>query len=316
MRMARTLLVGSLFLAGWASGAGRVSAQDTPAAEKPAAVVNGEAITMAQLKAVLDQRPSPVPLSAAQQKELRHAALDLLIEDALMRQFLRKVGGAITPAAIDREIDDLKTVLAKQSKTLEQYLHESKQTEAQLRADAQARLEWKNYLRSRYPETDVKAYYEANKLLLDKVQVRASHILVKVASSASPMEKAQARAKLETIRQEIAMGKIDFAEAAKRYSECPSKDKGGDIGLFPYKFVVVEPFAKAAFALKEGEISDIVTSDFGLHIIRVTERTKGEPTTFDASKDNCRDLMAQEQELYPRVVAEQRKAGKIEVLLP
>ena len=52
---------------------------------------------------------------------------------------------------------------------------------------------------------------------------------------------------LETIRQEIVAGKLDFGEAAKKYSDCPSKDKGGDIGPFPYKFVVVEPFARAAW---------------------------------------------------------------------
>jgi parvulin-like peptidyl-prolyl isomerase len=284
-------------------------------AEKPAALVNGEAISLADLKAALDARPSPVPLSAAQQKELRQGALDMLIDDLVMRQFLRK-HGTIEPEAIDRELEDLKVVLGKQGKTIGQYLREEKQTEANLRADAAARLQWKAYLRTHYPEPEVKSYYEANKLHFDKVQVRASHILIKVAASATPLDKGQARAKLETIRQEILTGKIDFNEAARRYSECPTGEKGGDVGLFFYKGDAIEPFTKAAFALKVGDVSEVFGSEAGLHILKVTERTKGEASTFEGCRDQVRDVMAQDQELYPHVLAEQRKAAKIETFLP
>src|SRR5207253_8677424 len=135
---------------------------------------------------------------------------------------------------------------------------------------------------------------EANKVLFDKVFVRASHILVKIGPTAPAAEKQNARAKLETVRQEIVAGKLDFAEAAKKYSDCPSKDKGGDIGPFPYKFVVVEPFAKAAFAMKKGDVSDIVATDFGLHLIKVTDRTQNETTSFESVKESVRDVMAQD----------------------
>jgi len=291
-------------------------AKAQPGAEKPAAVVNGEAVALAEVKAVLDQRPSPVPLSTTQQRELRHAALDMLIDDVLMRQFLRKSSGVVATGAVEKELDELKVVLKKQGKTYEQFLHEAKQTDGQLRGDVVARLQWKSYLLARYPEAETRAYYEANKVMFDKIQVRASHILVKVGSSSSPMDKGLAKSRLETLRQEILTGKIDFAEAARKYSECPSKDKGGDIGLFPYKFVVVEPFAKAAFTMKVGEISDIVTSDFGFHLIKVTDRTKGEATTYETTREGIRDIMAQEQELFTRVLAEQRKGSKIDVLMP
>lgn len=283
--------------------------------EKPAALVNGEAISMAELKAVLDQRPSPVPLTAAQQRELRHAALDLLIDDVLMRQFLRKNAPPATAAEIQKEMDELTAALKKQNKTVDQWLKDSKQTEEQLRQDIVARLQWKHYLAVRFPDAEVKSYYEANKVLFDKVFVRASHILVKVGTSATAQEKQTARAKIETLRAEITAGKISFEEAAKKYSECPSKDKGGDIGQFPYKFVVVEPFAKAAYALKVGALSDVVTTDFGYHLIKVTERTPGEASTFESSKDSAREVMAQEMDLYNRSLAEERKKAKIEVLL-
>lgn len=305
-----------IFAAGWAICTLPVNGQGLAPGEKPAALVNGEPVTVAEVKAVLDQRPSPVPLTAAQQKELRQAALDVIIDDVLMRQFLRKAGGAVAPGAIEHELDDLKAVLNKQGKTLAQFLRESKQTEEQLRADVVARLQWKQYLRARYTDADCKTYYDANKVVFDKVQARVSHILVKTASSASPMEKALARSKLETIRSEILTGKLDFAEAARRYSDCTaSKDKGGDIGLATYK-LLVEPIARTAFTIKEGDLSEVVASEFGFHILRVTERTRGEPSTFDGSRELIRETMAQEHELFPRILAEQRKGAKIEVLLP
>lgn len=287
--------------------------QGTATREKPAAHVNGEPIAMADVRALLEARPSPVPLTAAQQRELRQSAVDMLIDDLLMRQFLRKNTLPAQPAEMQKEIDELKDALKKKTMTLEQFLRESKQTEEQFRQDVNARVQWKHYLGSRFPEPEVKSYYEANKVLFDKVFVRASHILVKVGPTAPEAEKKNARAKLETIRQEILAGKLDFGEAAKKYSDCPSKDKGGDIGPFPYKFVVVEPFAKAAFAMKKGDVSDIVVTDFGLHIIKVTDRTQGESTTFESVKDAVREVIAQEMDLYQHILADQRKAAKIEV---
>jgi parvulin-like peptidyl-prolyl isomerase len=283
--------------------------------DKPAAVVNGEAISIAEVMAVLEARPSPVPLTAAQQRELRQSALDMLIDDLLMRQFLRKNALPAQPAEVQKEVQELTDALKKKTMTLEQFLREGKQTEEHFRRDLAARIQWKHYLAARFPDAQARSYYEANKVFFDKVFVRASHILVKVGPTAAAAEKQTAHAKLETIRQEILAGKLDFGEAAKKYSDCPSKDKGGDIGPFPYKFVVVEPFAKAAFGLKKGEMSDIVTTDFGLHLIRVTDRTQNESTTFDSVKDAVRDVMAQDMELYPNVLAEQRKAAKIDVHL-
>jgi parvulin-like peptidyl-prolyl isomerase len=285
------------------------------AVEKPAAYVNGEPVTMAEVRAMLEARPSPVPLTAAQQRELRQAALDVLIDDVLMRQFLKKNALPAQPAEIQKEIDELKAALTKKTMTLEQFLREGKQTEEQFRKDVAARVEWKHYLGVRFPEAEVKSYYEANKAFFDKVFVQASHILVKVAPNGPDAEKKTARARIETIRQEIIAGKIDFAEAAKKYSDCPSKEKGGDIGPFPYKFVVVDPIAKTAFAMKKGDISDIVVTDFGLHILKVTDRTQGENTTFDAVKESVREVIAQDMELYPHILADQRKAAKIEVNL-
>src|SRR5262249_6899798 len=155
-----------------------------------------------------------------------------------------------------KEIDDLKVHLAKSNppKTLDTFLKETHQTEAELRADVISRNQWMAYSRTRISEAEVKRYYDENKTFFDKIIVRASHILLKV----TPETKAATAAKLNALRAEIVAGKVDFAAAAKQYSDCPSKTQGGDVGFFPCKFVMSEPFARAAFALKVGEVSGVV----------------------------------------------------------
>jgi parvulin-like peptidyl-prolyl isomerase len=88
-------------------------------------------------------------------------------------------------------------------------------------------------------------------------EVKASHILVKTKSEA------------EKILDELKKG-ASFSKLAQQHSECPSKKKGGDLGWFGRGRMVPE-FEKAAFSLKKGELSDIVKTQFGYHIIKVTD---------------------------------------------
>jgi peptidyl-prolyl cis-trans isomerase C len=117
-------------------------------------------------------------------------------------------------------------------------------------------------------DKDVEQYYEINK---DKYkvpqQVRARHILIKAASSATDEEKKKAKVKVEGILEKVKKGE-DFAKLAGEYSEDPSKTKGGDIGYFK-RNTMVKSFEDAAFALKPGEISGVVETPFGYHIIKV-----------------------------------------------
>jgi parvulin-like peptidyl-prolyl isomerase len=296
--------------------AGQVSAQGLPAPTRPAAVVNGEPISLAEVKTILDAMPPPVvPATVDQKRELQQNVVDMLIDDLLMRQFLRKNTSPPAPAAIDKEIADLRVSLTNKKSTLEAFLKESNQTEAQLRVDLAASLQWKAYVTSRVSDETLKSYYQVNKLFFDKVMVRASHILIKVAPSASEADKHAARTKLQAIRQEIAAGKLEFAEAAKRFSDCPSKREGGDLGShFRYKFDTLEPFAQAAFSTKVGEMSDVVQTEHGMHLIKVTDRTAGEPSDFEAIKAQVREIYG--MELYQQVVSEQRKTAQVQVNMP
>lgn len=286
-----------------------------PVSSKPAAVVNGEAIPMSDVQILLDQRPSAVTLTEEQKKQMRQSALNVIIDDLLMRQFLKVNAAPATPAEVQKELGDLVTALQQQKMTFQEFLKQNGQTEQQLRADIAAKVQWKKYLQRSFSDAQMKQYYDANKIFFDKVFVRASHILIRVSSNATQQERAAAEQQLQGIRQQILANQISFADAAKKHSTCPTKDKGGDIGHFPYKFVVVEPFARAAFSLKVGQISDVVATDFGLHIIQVTERLPGEPSNFDNMKETVREVYAQDANLFQQVLAQQRKTANIQVFM-
>src|SRR5262249_26217624 len=219
-----------------------------------AATVNGEKVLVGEVKKILEQRPYPLTLSEEQKKQLRHAALDVLIEDVLMRQYLSKYVPKVNQADFNKEVQELTDALKKQNKTIEMFLKESGQTQEQLSRDIVARLQWKTLLQSFCPEDKAKAYYSENKLFFDKIFVRASHILIKVDEKATKDQVDKAAQVLLIWRKEILDGKVKFEDVAKKFSDCPSKEKGGDIGQFPYKFVVLPEFSKTAYAMEIGQI--------------------------------------------------------------
>ena len=120
-------------------------------------------------------------------------------------------------------------------------------------------------------EADIKTFYEQNiARYKTPEQRRASHILINAPKDASAADKAAAKAKAEKILEQVRKSPGDFAKLAKENSQdSVSAERGGDLNFFG-KGDMVRPFEDAAFALKEGEISGLVQSDFGFHIIRVT----------------------------------------------
>lgn len=280
-----------------------------------AARVNGEPIPLSDVKAVLDSRPTNVPLAKDQERTIRKAALDMLVDDLLMRQYLRQQVALPNTVDVERVVEELRDALKKQNKTLEQFLRDEKQTEQQLRADIITDLQWKTFLSARYAESETRAYFDAHRPFFEKVQVKASHILVKQPQSATPAEKENLRARLENLRTMIKNNQLTFEEAARKYSECISKERGGDLGYFTYKFMVVEPFSRAAYNTQVGEITNVIPTEFGMHLIKVTDRTAPDPADFNVMKDVVRKTMAQEQALFRDILERQRKNARVDVLM-
>ncbi len=133
-------------------------------------------------------------------------------------------------------------------------------------------------------EDEIKSFFKANADKYQNQQQReASHILIAASKNAPPVEKAKAKAKAEDVLNQIRKNPKQFEELAKKYSQDPeSAKKGGDLGSFG-RGMMVKPFDDAVFSMKVNEISNIVESDFGYHIIKLT-KIIGEGGGFDAMR--------------------------------
>ena len=163
---------------------------------------------------------------------------------------------------------------------------------------------------------EVKAFYDGNPDIFKTPEmVRASHILVKVEEGASGEDKAKALEKIKTIQKRLQSGE-DFAKVAQEVSDCPSKDDGGDLNFF-HKGQMVPPFEKAAFALKPGETSDIVETEFGYHIIKLTDKKEAGTMSFDDVKSRIQQQLINEKmtQEYHKYVEALKSRAKIEIFI-
>ncbi len=297
------------------ASAGAPTAPATIPANKPVALVNGEAIPYSELEPLLKQiGPLPVAISTEQRREMQREALAMLIDDLLLQQYVQKYVPKADQAEVQRKLAELEASQKEKGKTLADFYKETNQTPEQLLRTVNRLVQWAMYAKTRVTEADLQKYYNDYKPFFDRVVVRASHIALRVPTNATPAQKQALVKKLKDLRAEIVAGKIEFAEAAKKHSQCPTAPSGGDVGSFPRKFVVEEPFARAAFALQVNEISDVVETDYGLHLIRVTERKAGEPSNYEKIKDDVKEFYI--EDMQQNILREQRKAAKIEILLP
>jgi peptidyl-prolyl cis-trans isomerase C len=296
-----------------ASLAGRALAQAP--ATKAVAVVNGESITQADLDAILKARPlESLKLTDADYRDMRKEAVNLLIDDLLVHQFLRQHASPVPLAQANKKFRELQDALKAQGQTLDDYYRDSGQTEGQVRHSILATLQWTAYRDSHLNEAALRKYYEDNRDVLEQVTVRVSHILVRLRPDLTAGQRDEVLKWLQGLRQEIVSGKLTFAEAARKYSQDVSAAKGGDLGEIPRKGAVAEAFARAAFALKPKDVSEVVQTESGLHLITVTERKVGSPSTFEALQDRVRELAG--EELLGGILAQQRQTAQVKVLLP
>ncbi len=165
-------------------------------------------------------------------------------------------------------------------------------------------------------DEEIKKFYDQNP---DKFrqgeQVRASHILIGVDSTAAPEVKKAAREKAEKLHKELVNG-ADFAKLARENSTCPSAKQGGDLGYFG-KGRMVPPFEQAAFALQPGGLSDVVETSFGYHIIKLVDRKKAETIPLSAARARIESYLGAQKTnaAVEAFVGEARKNAKIDMLL-
>ncbi|MCP4714010.1 MAG: peptidylprolyl isomerase, partial [Deltaproteobacteria bacterium] len=162
-------------------------------------------------------------------------------------------------------------------------------------------------------DPEVAAFYKDNPdNFKTPEQVRASHILMKMEAEDTEEIKKEKHHKLTELRSQI-QGGADFAKLAQDNSDCPSKQQGGDLGFFE-RGKMVKPFADTAFTLKAGELSDIIETQFGYHLIKVAEHKAAGTTSLDEAKQKISDYLklSKEQEAFQKYLSTLREATTVE----
>lgn len=242
---------------------------------KPLAKVDGKVITVGEFENRLSKLPPYYRSVAAQRK--KDFLEDLVSEQLLYEEALRR--------GLDRD-KEVKELLNEARKKI----LVAKLVEVEVRK------------KSPIGEDEVKAYYEAHKdEYVTPLRLRVSHILVDTQEQA------------KEILQKLKEG-ADFAQLAKQYSKDPSKERGGDIGYFSRGQLIPE-FEDACFGLEVGEISDVVKTQFGYHIIKLTERIESRARELsEVTKDIEKDLKGQaEREGFEQLIKTLRSKAHIKI---
>jgi peptidyl-prolyl cis-trans isomerase C len=162
-------------------------------------------------------------------------------------------------------------------------------------------------------EEDVSAFYRDHpESFQSGEQVRASHILIRVEATAPEEDRSQKRLGLAGLKGEIEKG-ADFAQMASDHSDCPSKARGGDLGYFE-RGKMVKPFEDAAFEMKVGDVSEIVETQFGYHLIKVTDHQDPRTAPFEEVKAQVENLLNRRErdKAVNEYLAQLRGSAKIE----
>jgi len=303
----------------------------TPADSGPdiAVTINGvdilkseiEKLVQPQLEMIAKQSAQLPPTFAEQYaKQLREQVLEQTIRRHLLDEKVKEANIVITDEEVINKITEIAAAqreplsLEEFKKKMEQY----GQSFDNVKADVRSGLARNKFMEAHWAgkidvmEEDARKYYDENpKQFETPEQVRASHILIKpefVDPNADPNEaKAKARTKTEDLLKQLKDG-TNFAELAKTHSTCPSAPKGGDLGFFP-RGETTPAFENAAFELEIGQSSEIVETEYGYHIIKVTDHKDASTTSFEQAKnDIIRQLTQKKQSELAEEYIESLKA--------
>lgn len=313
------------------------SAEEPAAEQKPAAdakpielpevvaTVNGKDITRTQLQdifnaAVQSSGMNVADLSSAQQL----GGYTQLLNDLIDRQLLLDAASKeeITSEDVEAEIKKFKSQFPDEA-IFDTQMKQAGMTPEKLQSDVREELKIRRWMESQVKTPDVtdadaKSFYESNLKEFEQPEtVKASHILFMVDADAAPevvkekqeaAQKAAARAK----------GGEDFTTLAKELSEEPgAKESGGDLGFFPKDRMVPE-FANAAFAANLNDISEPVKTQFGWHVIKVTDKKAAGTVPFDEVDNQITSYLksTRQREAVQKVMKDLKDSAKIQTFLP
>ena len=307
------------------------AAAPAPADNKPielpevVATVNGQNITKQQLQDLFN---AALQASGAKIGDLNSqqqlGGYTQLLQDLIMDKLVAEAASTekVSDADVDAELAKIKGQFPDE-KAFQDQIAQAGMTPEKLKENIRTGLQQSRWMKSQVKTTDVtddqaKTFYESNIKEFEQPQtVTASHILFMVDPDASPdvvKQKEEAAAKAA----ERAAAGEDFTKLAKELSEEPgASESGGDLGFFPKDRMVPE-FAEVAFAQKVGDISKPVKTQFGWHVIKVTDKKEAGTVPFDQVKEQVVSYLksTNQREAVQAVLNKLKESAKIETFLP
>jgi peptidyl-prolyl cis-trans isomerase C len=313
-----------------AAPAGSAAKPATPPAKPIPAVLpdviadcNGDKIPKAEFESAVrsvEQRAGGA-IPAEKRDEVYRGVLNDLVAYRLLKQEVKQRSIAVTDAEVDARIGAFKQQMGTEA-NFKAALQAQQITEAKLREDARTDLLVAKFLDQEVNQkvlvkpTDIAGFYEKNPDRFHQGEtLRASHILVVVPAGATEQTRAALRARAETALKAAKAGQ-DFGKLARQYSQDSSAQRGGDLGFFP-KGQMVPAFDQAAFALAPGQVSDLVETQFGYHIIKAIERRPARVVPFAEVAGQIQQFLEQEQRQEKgKALVDQLKAkGKVQIFI-
>ena len=283
--------------------------------------VNGQAVTKTDFdRLIKNMEAGRGAIPAEKRDEVMRGALDQLITYNVLKQEAATRKFVVSDADVDAQVASMQKQFPTQAE-FDKALTARNTTVEQLKSDARVDMAINKMMEAEVAnataatDVDAKDFYDKNP---DKFQqpesVRASHILLMTQDKDEAAKKA-ARAKMDELLKRARAGE-DFAALAKANSQDGSAAQGGDLGFFPRGRMVPE-FDQVAFALKPGEISDVVTTQFGYHIIKVIDHKAGRLVPFQEAEAKIKDYLGREKKQghADKFIDSLKKKSKIEVLI-
>jgi peptidyl-prolyl cis-trans isomerase C len=282
------------FICGNALAEEKAAPATEPLKEAVVVEVNGVTFTQKELDEKIERTLASVQsmVPPEQLGQFKANLKDKLVEDfvtrTLINEQIEKNKITIDEAEVDEAMKEVESK-APPGMTLEEMLKQGGITVEELKENIEFSLRanklFEKEIQTDYVPTDaeIKKYYNDNKKRFDKPEtVHARHILIKVDEKDDDNTKAEKKKKIEALRKQLLEG-ADFEKLAKESSECPSKERGGDLGTFP-RGRMVKPFEEAAFKQPVNEIGPVVETKFGYHIILVLERNEAQSKSLEEVK--------------------------------
>ncbi len=327
----KRFLCGLVFLTAFCIGVSILHPSSLRAVEKKVvrdkvAIVNGESISKAEFDREVDNFRNKLLRSGRsadgmQMIAIKTRILENMINRELLYQESKKQGIKVDDQVVNKKFQEVKSQFPDEA-SFKKALKDANFSEASIKNQLKRAIAIDKFIQEKFSaninitDKEAREYYDANPdTFMRPEQVKASHILIKVSPDADKATKEKARKQLEAIQKKLKKGE-DFATLARQYSQGPSKDRGGDLGYFG-KGQMVKPFEDVAFSLKVGEVSDIVETQFGYHLIKVTDKKPAGKVPFEEIKDRLKTFL-KEKKVQEQVIAyidKVKKSAKIERLL-